>query len=167
MKLIKFILGLVKWLILVGITVLAIYFLSSKFNVLGGYKPFLVQSGSMEPSIMTGDIIVVQKRETYFINDVITFQASTDRVVTHRIVEVEKGEENKYSTKGDANRSGDEDAITNQQIIGKVSLVIPKLGYFVAFSKSQRGLIFLLIIPALILILDELIKIKKNAKARD
>ena len=167
MKLIKFILSLVKWFILVGITVLAIYLLSSNFDILGGYKPFLVQSGSMEPSIMTGDIIVIQKRGIYFINDVVTFQTNTDRVVTHRIIEVEKGKENKYSTKGDANRSGDEDLITDQQIIGKVVLVIPKLGYFVAFSKSRRGLIFLLVIPAVVLILDELIKIKKHAKARD
>ena len=73
----------------------------------------------------------------------------------------------KYSTKGDANRTGDEDVIGDQQIIGKVVLVIPKLGYFVAFSKSSQGLIFLLIIPAVIFILDELMKIKKNAQTRD
>ncbi len=163
MKIIRFILGLVKWAILVGITMLALYVFSSNFNVFGGYQPFLVQSGSMEPAIMTGDVIVIQNRGTYFINEVISFRTNTDRIVTHRIVAVEKGKENKYSTKGDANRSGDEDIITDKQVIGKVVLVIPKLGYFVAFSKSRSGLIFLLIIPAAILILDELIKIKKHA----
>ncbi|MFA5886795.1 MAG: signal peptidase I [Patescibacteria group bacterium] len=163
MKIIRFILGLVKWAILVGITLLALYLFSSNFNVFGGYQPFLVQSGSMEPAIMTGDVIVIQNRGTYFINDVVSFRTNADRIVTHRIVAVEKGKENRYSTKGDANRSGDEDIITNKQVIGKVVLVIPKLGYFVAFSKSRSGLIWLLIIPAAILILDELIKIKKHA----
>ena len=167
MQIIKFILGLLKWLILVGITVLAIYIISANFNILGGYKPFLVQSGSMEPSIMTGDIIVIQKKGTYFVNDVITFQTNTSRVVTHRIIAIEKGKENTYSTKGDANRSGDEDVTTEKQVIGKVILVIPKLGYLVAFSKSPRGLIFLLVIPAIILILDESVKIKKHVKTRE
>ena len=76
-------------------------------------------------------------------------------------------ENKKYSTKGDANRTGDEDIITDNQIIGKVVLVIPKLGYLVSFVKSQSGLVFLLIIPAIIFILDELVKINKNAKTRD
>ena len=155
-----------------GITLLAIYIISSNFNIFNGYQPFLVQSGSMEPSIMTGDVVVIQSQGTYFINDVISFHTSSSdnsqsRIVTHRIVAVDQGKINKYSTKGDANRTGDEDIISDQQIIGKVVLVIPKLGYFVAFSKSPRGLIFLMIIPAFILVLDELIKIKKNAKARD
>lgn len=168
MKVIKFILSAIKWVVLAGITVLALYIISSNFNIFGGYQPFLVQSGSMEPAIMTGDVIVIQHRGTYFINDVITFQTSNgDRIVTHRIVAVDQGKEKKYSTKGDANRTGDEDIIGDQQIMGKVVLVIPKLGYFVAFSKSPRGLIFLLIIPAVILILDELVKVKKHAQARD
>jgi signal peptidase len=172
MKLIRFILGLVKWAVLVGITLLAVYIISSNFNVFGGYQPFLVQSGSMEPSIMTGDVVVIQSQGTYFINDVVTFRTSASdnspsRIVTHRIVAVAQGKVRSYSTKGDANRAGDEDVITDQQIIGKVVLVIPKLGYLVAFSKSPRGLIILLVIPAIVLILDELVKIKKNAQARD
>lgn len=168
MKFIRFILSLIKWAVLVGITLLALYILSSNFNIFGGYQPFLVQSGSMEPSIMTGDVVVIQSRGTYFINDVVTFRTgNNDRIVTHRIVAVDPAQANRYETKGDANRSGDEDSISDEQIIGKVVLVIPKLGYFVAFSKSSRGLIFILIIPAVILILDELVKIKKNAQARD
>jgi len=166
MKIIRFILSIIKWVILIGITVLALYILSSNFNIFGGYKPFLVQSGSMEPAIMTGDVIVIQKKGTYLINDVITFQANAGRVVTHRIVAVDKEKEKKYSTKGDANRAGDEDAIADEQIIGKVVLVIPKLGFLVAFCKSRSGLIFLLIIPAIILILDELVRIKRHVKTR-
>jgi len=168
MKFIRFILGLIKWAVLLGITLLALYIISSNFNIFGGYQPFLVQSGSMEPSIMTGDVIVIQNRGTYFINEVVTFKTNAnDRIVTHRIVAVDQTMGRKYSTKGDANRTGDEDVIGDQQIIGKVVLVIPKLGYFVAFSKSSQGLIFLLIIPAVIFILDELMKIKKNAQTRD
>lgn len=166
---IKLIFSIIKWAVIVGIGMLAVYVLSSNFNILGGYKPYLVQSGSMEPSIMTGDVIVIKSQNTYVLNDVVTFKKSIGQIVTHRLVAVdqEEGSGKKYSTKGDANRTGDEDFITDDQIVGKVVLVVPKLGYLVAFIKSGRGLIFFLIIPALLFIFDELIKIKKNAKSRN
>lgn len=168
MKLFRLILSILRWSVLATLTVLAVYAISSNFSVLGGYRTYLVQSGSMEPSIMTGDVIVIQNKGTYFMNDVITFRESADRIVTHRIISVEKDSAgNKYSTKGDANRSGDENVISNSQILGKVFLVIPKFGYLIAFIKSQQGFIFLIIIPAIVFILDELVKVKKNAKQRD
>lgn len=164
MEIIKFILGIIKWVILIGTTMLALYVVSSSFNIFGGYRPYLVQSGSMEPAIMTGDIIIVKDQINYSINDVITFTNNSGRVVTHRIVAVEQKQEKKYSTKGDANRAGDEDMISDEQVIGKVILVIPKLGYLVAYTKSSDGLLYLLIIPAIVFILDELLKVKKYAK---
>jgi signal peptidase len=86
-------------------------------------------------------------------------------IVTHRIAEIQdNGGQKTYSTKGDANRSEDEDSISYSQIIGKVVLVIPKLGYYVAYAKSLPGLMLLLVLPALIYILDELLKIR-NAKS--
>jgi len=115
----------------------------------------------MEPSIMTGDIIVIQSRSDYQINDVVTFTNSSNLIVTHRIVEVKNAGTKRYMTKGDANRSEDEDEISKDQIMGKVVFVAPKLGYFVAFTKTMPGLIILVMIPALIYILDELLKMKK------
>lgn len=142
--------------------------LSSNFSLFGGYRTYVVQSGSMEPSIMTGDVILVENRDIYTINDVITFKEQENRLVTHRIIAIEDTSSgNIYSTKGDANRTGDENAISKSQIVGKVRLVIPRLGYFISFIKSPKGYIFLIIIPAIIFILDELIKVKKNVKSRN
>lgn len=143
------------------ITVMVFYIISSNFNVFSGYKSFLVQSGSMEPAIMTGDIIIIHPQDSYVKNDTITFSGSEGRTVTHRIAEEEKknGEQH-FLTKGDANRSQDEDSITQDKIIGKVALVIPKLGYLVAFSKSLTGLIILALVPTALFLLDELVKIK-------
>lgn len=167
MSVIRFILGAVQWAIMIGITLLVLYVLSSNFNIFGGYKPFIVQSGSMEPSIMTGDVIVIQSKREYTINDVVTFRNKAGNIITHRIVAVDRGPTNAYSTKGDANRSGDEDYVDDSQIIGKVALVIPRLGFAVTFAKTPSGLIYLVIIPAIVFILDELVKIKKYAKARN
>lgn len=142
--------------------------LSSNFSLFGGYRSYVVQSGSMEPAIMTGDVIIIQNKDSYFINDVITFKEQEGRLVTHRIVAIDEPATGKtYSTKGDANRTGDDNAISKSQIEGKVRLVIPRLGFFISFIKSQRGYIFLIIVPAIVFILDELIKVKKNAKTRN
>lgn len=161
MKILKFIFEIATWVALATIALMAFYIITSNFNVFSGYRSFLVQSGSMEPAIMTGDIILIHSQGNYVKNDVVTFHGTDGRIVTHRIIEIlQKDRKSFFSTKGDANRSEDEDSITQDKIIGKVSLVVPKLGYLVAFSKSLPGLIILAIIPAALFILDELLKVK-------
>jgi len=161
---IKTIFNLTSWLFLAAFASLVLFTLGSNTNLLAGYKSYLVQSGSMEPTIMTGDIVVVQKQPEYLKNDVIAFFGSDGRIVTHRVVSIsKKGENNIYITKGDANRSVDNDTAASDKIIGRVVLVIPKLGYFVAFSKSLPGLFILIFLPLFALILDMLLRLK-NAK---
>ena len=160
MKLIKLILNIFSWGAIGVLVVMALYVVTSNYQVFGGYRSFLIQSGSMEPSIMTGDIIVTKSQNSYILNDVTAFH-SENRIVTHRIIaKEEKPEGVQFSTKGDANRSQDFDTITPSQIIGKVVLVIPKLGYLVAFSKTLPGFLILVLIPTLLFLLDELFKMK-------
>ena len=110
---------------------------------------------------MTGDIIITRPNNKYMVNDVITFKNEENRTVTHRIIEsFQKDNLTNFNTKGDANRSEDSDSISINQVIGKVVLVIPKLGFLVAFSKSPPGLILLVLFPAALFILDEIFKIK-------
>lgn len=152
----------IKWALIVLLTLLGAYFLFSNVQFSGGLKSYVVQSGSMEPSIMTGDVVIVQSKSSYTLNDVVTFNDSiTGRVVTHRIIEVKEGG-NEFETKGDANRTGDDALVAFGQIIGRVVLVIPKIGYMVAFTKTTPGLIVLVLIPAAIYVLDELLKMMKN-----
>lgn len=143
------------------LTIMGLYMISANFDIFGGYRSFLVQSGSMEPSIMTGDIIIIHSQSIYGINDVVTFHDAENRIVSHRIIESSTKNNNEhFTTKGDANRSQDFDEITQIQIIGKVIFVVPKLGYLVAFSKSPLGLLTLAIIPAIMFAADELLKMK-------
>ncbi len=164
MKLIKIILDIASWAVLGIVLLMVITTIGSNSNVFGGYRSLLVQSGSMEPTIMTGDIIVIQDHNQYNKNDVVTFKDS-DRIVTHRIIEEEgeEGSEPIFQTKGDANRSADEARIKQNDILGKVIFTIPKLGYMVAFGQSLPGLIVMVIIPATLLVVNELIKTKQHA----
>ena len=127
------------------------------------YHSYLVQSGSMEPSIRVGDVIVVQTQDTYSVNDVITFTDSTTRRVTHRLAQIQITPTGKiFTTKGDANRAGDRETINANQVIGSVILVIPKIGFFVNFLKSVPGFLLFIVLPAILIILSELKNIARQ-----
>ncbi len=129
------------------------------------YQTFVIQSGSMEPSIMTGDIILIKKQDQYQPKDVVTFSDQSQRVVTHRIIEVKKEQnQEEFITQGDANQSPDAHTISVSQIKGKVELVIPKLGFAVAFAQSKVGIAILIGIPVVLVIYDELRKILSEMK---
>lgn len=158
----KIILEIVSWGLLIGFMVMMVLTAMSNSSILGKYRSFLVQSGSMEPSIMTGDIIIIKSSPQYLKNDVVTFDDHQQRRVTHRIIDIK--EDGHFVTKGDANKSSDSENILKNQILGKVFLVIPKLGYLVAFSKSFMGFLIFIIIPGILIVAGESIKIKNNVK---
>lgn len=137
---------------------LTLTYLSNQNVGLFNMRSFLVLSGSMEPTIMTGDIIIVSSQPEYFTRDVVTFRNVDERIVTHRLMKkiVEK-DTVRFETKGDANRSEDEDLIQSDNILGKVVLVIPKLGYLVEFSKTIPGFVIFIAIPAFLLLVGEIL----------
>ncbi|MDR0979119.1 MAG: signal peptidase I [Lachnospiraceae bacterium] len=54
-----------------------------------GYKMFIILSGSMEPTIKTGDVIISKSQETISNGDIITFQdKKSGNRTTHRVVEI-------------------------------------------------------------------------------
>src|SRR4030042_2862727 len=69
------------------VIVFAITALMSKFSI-GGIKLFTVQSGSMEPAIKAGSMVVVKAQSDYQIKDVVTFrgQENQQKTTTHRII---------------------------------------------------------------------------------
>jgi len=143
------------------------------FSVLrgpGGFRFFVVQSGSMEPAVKTGSVVLVVPRKEYKAEDIITFLANPKAdlkdikaTVTHRIVSVHDDEGRAtFKTKGDANQTEDREMVTIGQVLGKVMLNIPFLGYAVAFTKTRTGFITLIIIPGTLIVYSELLNIKKE-----
>lgn len=153
------------WIIF-GIVAVVLGFLglsAQNFNV--PYKGFLIQSGSMEPAIMTGDVIIVNSFPDYKLNDVITFYDNENRVVTHRIIEVDNSSsETSFKTKGDANQSEDIHLQKKSKVIGKVIMVIPKIGYLAAFSQTKMGIFLLVLVPVVLIVYDEIIKMFKELR---
>ena len=132
-------------------------------NTPWAYKTFLVQSGSMSPTINTGDLIFVKSINYYQTGDIVTFTDTNNKKVTHRISQVNfESSKNIYHTKGDANTVIDNDTITDNQIIGKVFFHLPFLGYLITFSKTLPGIIIFIVIPSTVIIYDEIRKILKQ-----
>lgn len=144
----------------------------SAINIPGGIKLYTVQSGSMEPAIHTGSIVISKPSDNYQKGDVVTFKAEKDRLVknprettTHRIYEITiKDGKKEYVTKGDSNNAPDIKPISKDLILGKTIFSFPFLGYPVSFAKTREGLIILVVIPATIIIYSELMNIKNEAK---
>lgn len=144
----------------------------SIFGALGRYYIFLIQSGSMEPTIKMGSLVFVSHSEDYQVGDIVTFSSlsttnlkDSSSLVTHRIVEAEtKDNENRYLTKGDANQTADQTPISDSQVLGKVLLSIPLVGYPVAFAKTQVGFLALIIIPGTLIVYTEIMNILQEIK---
>jgi signal peptidase len=77
----------------------------------GLIKPLIVISGSMEPGIMTGDLLIATKTPAsdLEVGDVVSLPSElTDKLVTHRIVAIEAaGDEFLVTMKGDNNEFED------------------------------------------------------------
>ena len=158
------VLEIIFWIIFFIIIGFIVFVKISSNNSNLPLKSFLIQSGSMEPTIMTGDIILVQSSSDYKQRDVITFYDHGKRVVTHRILQVNAGNtgEEEYITQGDNNQTPDIAPVPRVDVIGKHFLTIPKLGYLVAKTRTKTGIIILIIVPATIIIYDEVKKIKTS-----
>lgn len=125
-------------------------------------RAYVIQSGSMEPAIKTASIVVSSPQPNYFTGDIITFRPEGRAMdfVTHRIEfkDFPNGVDNEpiYKTSGDANEDFDIWEVTNEQIVGKVVFSVPYLGYVADFAKKPQGFILLVIVPATIVIYEEL-----------
>lgn len=129
-----------------------------------GWRTEVVISGSMEPAIRTGSIVIVRPVMPAAIQtgDIIMF-FSPDRksLTTHRVVGVESESGLRFITRGDANKNVDMNAVEPGQVVGTVVHSIPYLGLLVQFIKTPLGFIVFLLIPAVILIGREILDLWK------
>ncbi len=112
-----------------------------------GYKTFVIISGSMEPTIMTEDAILVKEvaQDKIKIGDIISFSQG-ETIVTHRVIEmIEENGKTKYKTKGDNNQVEDKEKISYEQIEGKYQFKINQFGIVTEILKSKITLIILIL----------------------
>jgi signal peptidase len=153
-------------LIICAVTVAAVFLIFYRPVSLAGdtlYEP--VYTGSMEPAIPVGSIVVIKPAnpETLKIGDIICFKLSESAItsVTHRIFNItDQG----FITKGDANEDPDQWIVKKENVIGKVILTVPFIGYIGYFVRIPTGFILLIVIPASLIIIMEIRNIVKELR---
>ncbi len=108
-KIYKFI---VNVLFVITIILLLAYMMLRITDKIEIYK---VKTGSMEEKIHVGDYILIYRKDSYNVGEIVTY-TSNDGFITHRIVRKENG---KVITKGDANNAEDKE-ILESTIVGMV-----------------------------------------------
>ena len=110
MKALKTVWNVITTVLVAAVVVLAILLVGVRVT---GLTPYVVLSGSMEPTYHTGSLIYVKKVDPFTIEPgtPITFMMSEDVIATHRVVGVVPDEEDstviRFRTKGDANDAED------------------------------------------------------------
>jgi signal peptidase len=113
-----------------------------------GWSSMVVTSGSMEPALSPGDVVLVAPREASTLEpmDIITFMTEDGVRVTHRVVD--KGTDadgTSFVTKGDANEEADGGVVDARNVTGQVHYSVPRVGYLIAWARTPLGLVLLVL----------------------
>ena len=118
-------------------------------------------TGSMTPDIPVGSLVVIvpTKAEDIKVGDDISFVNAGDKVVTHRVVEIDR-ENNEFITWGIANPPNALDAPNQyENIIGVVRFHVPFLGRPFTWFSATHGKIITITAIAAIYILSAMVGI--------
>ena len=163
-------LGLILFIIIMTLGITIVYKSYSEPNKIPsvfGWKPFIVLSGSMEDTIMPGDLILTKEIDALELKegDVISFRTNKYTVITHRIINIvdEEGER-KYYTKGDNNNSADRDPVCNDQIEGIYRYRSPKLGAIALNLQKPFGIVICIAFPLIIVLIAQFADYKRKER---
>ena len=122
-----------------------------------GYRLFNVLTASMEPAIGHGDLILVKYCTPEMVRpgDDITYYASQDALITHRLVEVltqRDGEQGLWFVTKGVNNSDADPPFEASQLLGKVKMRLPKAGAVMGWMQEHSAVAILAM--ALLLLLS-------------
>ena len=172
------VIGIVVNVVLVLAIVLAVMATYVSFSTQSGNAPaifslrlYSVQTTSMEPTLMKGDLVVstaVKDPKKLKRNDIITYWTIIDgeRVLnTHRIVEISGVSGSLgFTTKGDNNTANDAQYVHQKDVVGKVGMIGDKytclsgVGKVFDYLQTSQGFLLVVVIPVLIFLLYQLIQ---------
>ena len=158
------IVGIVLCVILIPILIINVtliiksYTNSDEVPKIGGYCPLIVLTGSMEPEIKSGDLIIVKQVEgsDVEVGDVIAFfdpDGNGTSILTHRVIEIVNEDGIlKFRTQGDANNTADRLPVPADDLVGGYCFRIAGAGNIAMFMQTTPGLIICVGVPLVLLI---------------
>lgn len=122
--------------------------------VLMGYRPFVIDSESMEPLYKKGSLCWIDttaELDSLAKGDVIAYRSPADSLVLHRIVGGRSSSEDEIMVEmqGDANNTVQEMTLSRINFIGREAFTIPGLGNLVAVLSQETALVLVVLLIAL------------------
>ena len=156
--------GIVLCVILIPILIINVTLIVKSYTntdevpKIGGYAPLIVLTGSMEPKIKSGDLIIVKQIDGKDVKneDVIAFidpDGNGTSILTHKVIEIY--EENGtifFKTKGDANNTEDRLPVSEDALVGIYVTRVAGAGNIAMFMQTTAGLVVCVIVPLVVLI---------------
>ncbi len=102
-----------------------------------GWKPVSIVSGSMEPLIGMGDVVLAEPYEDQELEPgtVIVFEDQVwDGLMTHRIHSIDQ--QGSFITKGDANVRPDSTPVDRDAVVGVGRVLVPEIGWPAAWAAK-------------------------------
>ena len=165
----------VALLVIVNTTILVMKIAGQQPNILG-YHIYYIASGSMDPTIKVGEVIVGKETDIteFKENDIVTFYgtkgALSGKIITHRIIKIyEEDGETYLITKGDATGNED-DPILATDVISVMKFKIPLAGLLIQLISNKYGFFFIVLIPLGIIFVKQVIDLSqaiKNEESED
>ncbi|MFN8217686.1 MAG: signal peptidase I [Solirubrobacterales bacterium] len=133
-----------------------------------GDHSFTLRSGSMTPTLETGDVVVTEPVAplSVRVGQIVTFRdpEGSGRLYSHRVQSVRAAGENvHFVTRGDANTGTERWSVPVDGTLGRVIYRVPKLGYALVWTTTPEGRIGLVAIPALLLLWAALARIWRRS----
>ena len=165
-KIFRAIYNLIKWLFIIIISLYLVFILVQKITnnkSILGYRLFTVLTGSMKGVYNINDVIAVKDTspKSLKVGDDIAYLGQKDdfkgKIVTHRIIKIEKQNNGEYiyHTKGVANLAEDP-TFTSEAIYGKVVKKLLFISLINHVIKSRIGFFFLIFVPLVLVIFLEI-----------
>lgn len=162
--------------VLIVIMIVAVGYLTycnitGKVAFIGNYAVIKIVSGSMEPTIPTGDYILVKKAaaDEIAVGDVIVFVSRDPQIYgnlnTHRVTGiVEEDLGRKFTTKGDNNNAEDDLKTKAADVTGKYIRNIPLVTKFADIFARKWVFFTFILVPAFLLVINSVLEVIKKSK---
>ena len=116
-----------------------------------GFRPFIIQSQSMEPLYAKGSLCWVNTNVTpdsVKAGDVLVYRSSTGLLVMHRLISASPADASSVSAvfQGDANSTAETVVLSPVNLVGKAAFSVPRLGTAVDRMLSGSAVWFLIVL---------------------
>ncbi|PKK95893.1 MAG: signal peptidase I [Tenericutes bacterium HGW-Tenericutes-4] len=165
-KIISFI--LIAFIVIAGFSSLFFTYHKAQNKIVNifGYSVYYVVTGSMEPYLEVGDVLLIKKTAAENIDeqDIITYQTTqgvlSGNFITHRVIKKNYvGENIVFVTKGDANSVADTEIITEQKIKGVFVRKIAIIKFLMSILSNVWNFLIFIILPLVVSLAMQLVDV--------